>query len=78
MCLGNAVVVGAHRAHRGRQTLLRWSRGGGQSHHFSLATKLSVLLQKYLVSGYEIGDLEGKKETCEFDLELHSEDIEDV
>lgn len=51
VCLGNAMVVGAHRTNRGCQTLLRRSGGGGQSHHFSLAPKLSVLLQKHLVGG---------------------------
>lgn len=51
VCLGNAMVVGAHRTNRGCQTLLRRSRGGGQRHHFSLAPKLSVLLQKHLVGG---------------------------
>lgn len=55
--LSDAVVVGAHCTHRGRQILLRGSRCGGQSHHFGLAPKLGVLLQEDLIGGNEIGNL---------------------
>lgn len=60
VCLGDAMVVGADRTNRGHHTLLRLSGGGGQRHHFSLASELSVLLQEHLVGGYEIGHLEKK------------------
>ncbi len=65
--LGDAMVVGADRTNRGHQTLLRRSRGGGQRHHFSLASELSVLLQEHLVGGYEIGHLEKNRRDVSFE-----------
>lgn len=57
--LGDAMVVGTDRTNRGSQTLFGWSRRRGESHHFTLASELSVLLQEHLIGGYEIGHLEG-------------------
>lgn len=58
--LGNAVVVGADSTNRGRQILLSGGRCGGQGHHLGLASELGVLLEKNLICGEEISNLQIK------------------
>lgn len=60
--LGDAMIVGTYCTHRGRQTLLRRCRSGGQRHHLGLASKLGVLLQKNLICGDEIWNLRNTRD----------------